>query len=255
MKKAIKKVTLFFSCVTVCVGVYFYTQSDRYASSVKNTLSQGVVQHEEGTNGGSVEYPSTTPSSYQDYGYASNTSTSSSSSATPLSNESVSVGTNTANALDFTTSNSSVEATTEGSFRDAIASNYSNNETDFNSYNSLNSYSSVSGPNAVEGSMSSNMGSEGSATSALASSNNGTTASRVSSNTPSNPSASRVISGNGGSISFSSPPIIETPGNPGGGSDPYVPIDDYYGLFALLLCGGVIFWYRQKANKLVKVKA
>jgi hypothetical protein len=49
--------------------------------------------------------------------------------------------------------------------------------------------------------------------------------------------------------------VIENPGGPNNGNDPYVPIDDYYGLFALLLCGCVIFWYRNKASKLVRVKA
>lgn len=73
------------------------------------------------------------------------------------------------------------------------------------------------------------------------------------------PSASRIANSSisAPSISFSSsPPLLveSSPGSPNNGSDPYVPIDDYYGLFALLLCAGIIFWYRMKANKLITVK-
>jgi hypothetical protein len=256
MKKAIKKITVFFCCLTAILSIYIYTQSESYTSSAKKTLSEGSIQNEEGTNAGSVEYPSTTISSYQDYGYASNNNLGSS-SANPQQQgtESVPTNGNNVSVLDLTTSNSLAEVTTEGSFRESIASNYSGSENEFNAYNSINGYGNLNGPNAGESNMSSSVGGEVSSSSGLASSSNGNTASRVSSNTPSNPSASRVISGNGGSLGFSTPPIIETPGNPGGGNDPYVPIDDYYGLFALLLCGGVIFWYRNKANKLVRVKA
>lgn len=84
------------------------------------------------------------------------------------------------------------------------------------------------------------------AESRVASTENATTASRVT-----------TTANNNINVNLSSAPlvVIENPGGPNNGTDPYVPIDDYYGLFALLLCAGVIFWYRMKANKLVGVKA
>lgn len=143
---------------------------------------------------------------------------------------------------------------------DEVASNtFSNNDNGYNysSNSNLNyGFSNNSGPNAGEaystngsteiGNTEASTNLYASASRTASSSNNYTTGSRVS------PSGSLTPSMGG----FSTPPIVEAPGSPGGGGgDPFVPIDDYYGLFALLLCSGVIYWYRMKASKLVGVKA
>lgn len=163
--------------------------------------------------------------------------------------------------LENSSTTSDLSRSTDEAFTDAVASNYKT-ENNYNFNNSVSSgFESRGGPSV---SMNENSSYSNSISNTELANNNDVNMQVIASRTTSNynPSASRVAGANSNNnainLNTGSNSIVlveSTPGSPGGGSDPYVPIDDYYGLFALLLCGGVIFWYRNKANKLVAVKA
>lgn len=258
MKKAIKKITLYSILIALGFLVKYYVIEDKVSgrkSQFGSSTSTNSGEEGEGlgntSDNNSVTFNDYAKTEIPSMGGGGNLS---------KSTESVS-GTTSIADIGVSNANSNTMSSglsAEEDFKESVANNnsYVDNGSSYSNNYSNSYYNGVGGPNAnnAEGSM---LGSEVSSSNATTSSSaSAATASRTASGSGNASSASRVSGSGSGSVGLSAPPpVIEAPGSPGGGGDPYVPIDDYYGLFALLLCGTVLFWYRNKQSKLVKVKA
>lgn len=272
MKKAIKRITVYSLLIAVGLVAYFF--KGNYVDG-NNYIQKGIASNKstESINGETQEantpitgyYNNTTSADVNDYASMStNGGNSYSGNVSSSNNNTPAIADLSANKENTNSSTIVTGGNEADNFKDVVASNYGSTNSYNSSNNVDNGYSNaMGGPNASSSSEGrfGEMNSSLSTTENMSSSLN-TAASRASASTSTEPTAAgRVSQGSGGNsvsvptISAPSAPVIETPGAPGGGTDPYVPIDDYYGLFALLLCGGVIFWYRNKQSKLVKVKA
>lgn len=252
MFKSIKRVTFYAICISLAIGGYIYTQSSHYTAFMASKMQEADNSSEEKHNEISEPNDAEAKSSPKDNGvqYPASTNT----ADYPVTEQDgfcISAPTQSHTpALQYLSSTNDVNSIAG----DINSSNEGSTEISTPTIDFKNDVAFVNSELRIAPSSLSNAADYTAATSSTISSNasNASAQSRITSveNT-----ASRVVgaSNGGNTISFSPPPVIENPGGPNNGTDPYVPIDDYYGLFALLLCGGVIFWYRQKVNKLVKI--
>lgn len=251
MKKTIKRITLYCTILSV-VALYFSNRNETIV--VKNSLSN-VSDVIETNQENSNEALQTNGFGNEVYAYHKVEFSNNKANAS-------NVAPSTASPINLSSSENSKDEVPNGEdvvFKDIVASNYSS-QNSFSNYSTNEFSNNSSGPNAnINESVSAESAVGNADVAATNSYSSESTASRVSpSNVTPNASRSSFQANNSGlsiNVSSNSAVLVESgPPGPGGGGDPFVPIDDYYGLFALLLCAGVVFWYRNKTNKLVGVK-